>query len=102
MKEMGLQVLFYLFVLMNIADPVPGMTFFPQLCFRFWIEIFSYCTFMERFAIGFQKQSDHERIEFWVLNKGNCLQLLFYFIVLMGIVASVKGMRFSAVFQDFG
>ena len=36
------------------------------------------------------------------INKGNWLQLLFYFSVLMCIVASVKGMRFSAVFQDFG
>ena len=34
------------------------------------------------------------------INQGNWLQLLFYFIVLMGIVASVIGMSFfSAVFQ---
>ena len=34
------------------------------------------------------------------INEGNWLQLLFYFIVLMGIVASVNGMSFfSAVFQ---
>ena len=34
------------------------------------------------------------------INEGNWLQLLFYFIVLMGIVASVIGMCFfSAVFQ---
>ena len=34
------------------------------------------------------------------MNEGNWLQLLFYFIVLMGIVASVIGMSFfSAVFQ---
>ena len=34
------------------------------------------------------------------INGGNWLQLLFYFIVLVGIVASVIGMSFfSAVFQ---
>ena len=34
------------------------------------------------------------------INEGNWLQLLFYFIVLVGIVASVIGMSFfSAVFQ---
>ena len=34
------------------------------------------------------------------INEGTWLQLLFYFIVLMGIVASVVGMSFfSAVFQ---
>ena len=34
------------------------------------------------------------------INEGNWLQLLFYLIVLMGIVASVIGMNFfSAVFQ---
>ena len=34
------------------------------------------------------------------INEGNCLQLLFYFIVLIGIVAPVIGMSFfSAVFQ---
>ena len=34
------------------------------------------------------------------LNEGNWLQLLFYFIVLIGMVASVIGMSFfSAVFQ---
>ena len=34
------------------------------------------------------------------INEGNWLQLLFYFIVLIGIVASVIGMSFfSAVFQ---
>ena len=30
----GIQFLFYIFVLMNIAAPVLGMSFF-QLCFRF-------------------------------------------------------------------
>ena len=34
------------------------------------------------------------------INEGNWLQLLFYFIVFMGTVASVIGMNFfSAVFQ---
>ena len=37
------------------------------------------------------------------ISEGNWLQLLFYFIVLMGIVASVIGMGFfSAVFQVLG
>ena len=35
------------------------------------------------------------------INEGNWLQLLFYFIVLMGIVASVIGISFLAVFQVF-
>ena len=36
------------------------------------------------------------------ISEGNWLQFLFYFIVLMGIVASVIGMGFSAVFQVLG
>ena len=37
------------------------------------------------------------------INEGNWLKLLFYFIVLMGIVASVIGLSFfSAVFQVLG
>ena len=37
---------------------------FSILCFRFQIEVFSYCTLTETFAIGFQKGFDHEGIDF--------------------------------------
>ena len=47
-----LLLLFYFIVLMGIVDFVIGMSFF-QICFWFWIENFSYCTFTETFAIGF-------------------------------------------------
>ena len=53
-----LQLLFYFIVLMGAVASVIGMSFF-QLCFRFWIEVFSYCTFTETFAIEFQKLFDH-------------------------------------------
>ena len=39
---------------------------FFQLWFRFYIEVFSYCTFTETFAIGFHKWFDHEWIDFGV------------------------------------
>ena len=39
--------------------------FFP-LCFKFQVEVFSYCTFSETFAIGFQKWFDHKWIDFGV------------------------------------
>ena len=57
-----LQLLFYFIVLMGTVASVIGMSFF-QLCFRFWIEVFSYCTFTETFAIGFQKWFDHQWID---------------------------------------
>ena len=60
-----LQLLFYFIVLMGIVASVIGMRFF-QLCFRFQIEFFAYCTFTETFAIGFQKLFDHEWIDFGV------------------------------------
>ena len=40
--------------------------FFFQLCFRFKIEVFSYSSFTETFAIGFQKWFDHKWIDFGV------------------------------------
>ena len=88
-----LQLLFYFIVLMGTVASVIGMSFF-QLCFRFWIEVFSYCTFTETFAIGFQKWFDHEWIDFgvlvgkWLLSLASYLcgvksarnaQLLFFF-----------------------
>ena len=60
-----LQLFFYFSVLMGIVASVMGMSFF-QLCFMFWIEVFSYCTLTETFAIGFQKWFDHEWIDFGV------------------------------------
>ena len=49
-----LQLLFYFIVLMGIVASNIGLSFL-QLCFRFWIEVFWYCTFKETCAIGFQK-----------------------------------------------
>ena len=43
--------------------------FFFHLFFRFQIEIFSYCTFTETFAIGFQNRFDHKWIDVWVLSR---------------------------------
>ena len=60
-----LQLLFYFLVLMGTVASVIGMSFF-QLCFRFWIEVFSYCTLTETFEIGFPKWFDHEWIDFGV------------------------------------
>ena len=60
-----LQLLFYFFVLIGVVASVIGMSF-SQLCFRFYIEVFSYCVLMETFAIGFQNWFDHESIDFWV------------------------------------
>ena len=60
-----LQLLFYFLVLIDIVVSVIGMSFL-QLCFRFQIEVFSYCTLTETFAIGFQKWFDHECIDFGV------------------------------------
>ena len=39
---------------------------FFQLCFRFLIEVFSYCTLTETYAIVFQKRFDHEWSDFGV------------------------------------
>ena len=60
-----LQLLFHNIVLIGVVDSVSEMSFF-QLCFRFSIEVFSYCTLTETFALGFQKLFDHEWIEFGV------------------------------------
>ena len=60
-----LQLLFYVIVLIGVVDSVSEMSFF-QLCFRFSIEVFSYCTLTETFALGFQKLFDHEWIDFGV------------------------------------
>ena len=37
-----------------------------------------------------------------VINEGSWQQLVFYFIILMGIVASVDGMNFSSMSQVLG
>ena len=60
-----IQHLFYFIVLMGIVASVIGMSF-SQLCFRFYIEVFSYCTLKETFVIGFQKWFDHEWTDFGV------------------------------------
>ena len=60
-----LQLLFCFFVLIGMVASVIGMSLF-QLWFRFQIEVFSYCSLTETFAIGFQMWFDHERIDFGV------------------------------------
>ena len=60
-----LQLLFYFIVLIGIVVSLIGMSFL-QLCFRFQVEVFSYCTLTETYAIGFQKRFDHEWIDFTV------------------------------------
>ena len=58
-----LQFLFHFFVLMIKVSWDIGVSFF-LLCFRFLIEVFSFCTFTETFAIGFQNWLDHKWIDF--------------------------------------
>ena len=58
-----LQLLFHFIVLMGVVSSVIGMSFF-FLCFRFLFEVFSFCTFTETFAIGFQNWLDHKWIDF--------------------------------------
>ena len=60
-----LQLLFYFIVLIGIVVSVIGMSFL-QLCFRFQVEVFSYCTLMKTFPNGFQKWFGHEWIVFGV------------------------------------
>ena len=60
-----LQLLFFLISLIGIVVSVIGMSFL-HLCFRFYIEVFSYCTLTETFAIGFQNWIGHEWIDFGV------------------------------------
>ena len=60
-----LQLLFHFFLLMGIVSWDIGMSFF-LLCFSFLIEVFSFCTFTETFAIGLQNWFDHKRIDFEV------------------------------------
>ena len=50
---------------MNLVSSIVGMSFF-HLCFRFWVEVFSYCTFTETFANGLQNWFDHKWIDFGV------------------------------------
>ena len=91
-----LQLFFYLIVLMGIVASVMGMSFI-RLCFIIYIEVFSYCTLTEKFAIGFQMWFDHEWIDFrvfvgkWLLSLSSYLfaltsarmaQLLFFFDVI--------------------
>ena len=60
-----LQLLFCFIMLMNLVSSIVGMSFF-HLCFRFWVEVFSYCTFTETFANGLQNWFDHKWIDFGV------------------------------------
>ena len=62
-----LQVLFHFFVLMGKVSWDIGVSFF-LLCFRFLIEVFSFCTFTETFAIGFQNWFDNKWIDFEVFH----------------------------------
>ena len=53
------RLLFNFIVLMGIVASFSGMVFF-QLCFRFLIVFFSYCTLTETFAIGFRNRFEHD------------------------------------------
>ena len=86
-----LQLLLFFLVFMGMVTAVIGFWFF----FMFSIEVFSYCTLTETFAIGFQKLFNHEWIDFgfffvgkWFrsltsylygLKSARDAQLLFYF-----------------------
>ena len=62
-----LQVLFHFFVLMGKVSWDIGMSFY-LLCSRFLIEVFSFCTFTEKFAIGFQNWFWSQMDWFWSLS----------------------------------
>ena len=47
-------IFFHFFVLLNLVAKLFGVNCF-HLWVRIYIEVFSYCTFTETFAIGFQK-----------------------------------------------
>ena len=72
-----LQLLFCFIIMMNLVSPVDGMSFF-HLCFRFWFEVFSYCTFTETFAIGLQNWFDQKWIDFGVFFWTWLFSLTFY------------------------
>ena len=72
-----LQVLFHFFVLMGKVSWDIGVSFF-LLCFRFLIEVFSFCTFTETFAIGFQNWFDHKWIDFEVFQWSMAFFVDFY------------------------
>ena len=58
-----LQLLLHFSVLVGKNASVIRMKFFV-LCFRFWIEVFSYCTLTETFPYGFSKLFGREGIDF--------------------------------------
>ena len=60
-----LQRLFQFFVLIGVVSWDIGMSFF-LFCFKFLIEVLSFCTFTQTFAIGFQNWFDHKWIDFEV------------------------------------
>ena len=88
-----LQFLFYVIVLIGAVDSVIGMSLF-QLCFRFSIEVFSYCTLTGTFALGFQKFFDHEWIDFVFLLENGFFSLTYYLYGLKGL----KSARISQLF----
>ena len=63
--------------------------FFFQLCFRLWIEVFSFCTLTETFAIEFQKWFDHEWIDFGV----------FCWKWLLSLTSYLYGLKFARKLQ---
>ena len=65
------RILIHFLVLIGIVASVTWLSF-CYLCFRIWMESFSYFIFMETFACGFQKWSDHDWNIFEVL-VGICL-----------------------------
>ena len=81
-----LQLLFHFFVLMGIVSWDIGMSFF-LLCFKFLIEVFSFCPFTETFAIGFQTDL-----------KSNRLILKFFFAIwLSSLISDLYGLKSARI-----
>ena len=57
-KKLATASLLFFFSLTGIVASVVGMSF-CHLCCRFKVEVFSYCSFTETLALGFQNWFDH-------------------------------------------
>ena len=72
-----LQLFLHFVVLIGVNASVIWMKFF-MLCFGFQIEVSSYCTLTETFAIGFEKWFDHEWSDCGVFVRKRRLSLTSY------------------------
>ena len=107
----SIQLLFYFIMLVGIVVSVTGMSFF-QVCSRFYIEVFSYCSLTETYAIGFPKWFDNEWIDFgffvgkWLLSStfylyglksARIAELLLFFEDIKFFRCSVRGVFWSVL-----